>query len=83
MNSIGVVRMMHGARKIGAAAVTLNYCFAPEEAAFVVHNCDAAVVSADAEFRDLAAAIRPDARRCATGSSTTASRARGCWARRR
>ena len=40
-NSIGVIRLMHAARKIGATAVPLNYRFAPEEAAYVVDNCDA------------------------------------------
>ncbi len=33
MNSIGVIRMMHAARKLGATAVPLNYRFSSEEAA--------------------------------------------------
>ncbi len=60
MNSPGIVRMMHAARKIGATAVPLNYRLAPEEAAFVVDNCDAVLVYADAEFAELFAAIRSE-----------------------
>jgi fatty-acyl-CoA synthase/long-chain acyl-CoA synthetase len=40
-NSIGVVRVIHAARKIGATAVPLNYRLTDEEAAFVVDDCDA------------------------------------------
>ena len=32
MNSVGVVLMMHAARKLGATAVPLNYGLTPEEA---------------------------------------------------
>ena len=60
MNSIGVVRAIHAARKIGAAAVPLNYRLTPEEAAFVIDDCDAAVVYVDADFADLIARIRPE-----------------------
>jgi acyl-CoA synthetase (AMP-forming)/AMP-acid ligase II len=60
MNSLGVVRMMHAARKAGATAVPLNYRLAPEEAAYVVDNCDAVLIYADAEFADLFAKIRAD-----------------------
>jgi fatty-acyl-CoA synthase/long-chain acyl-CoA synthetase len=59
-NSLGVVRMMHAARKLGAVAVPLNYRLAPEEAAYVVDNCDAVAVYADAEYADLFAKIRGD-----------------------
>lgn len=58
-NSIGVVTMMHAARKIGATAVPLNYRLSPEEAAYVVENCDARLVYADAEFAELFEQIRP------------------------
>jgi len=58
LNSIGVVQIMHAARKLGATAVPLNYRFTAEEATFVVDNCDAVVVYADADFLDLAAGIR-------------------------
>jgi fatty-acyl-CoA synthase/long-chain acyl-CoA synthetase len=61
MNSIGVVRMLHAARRIGATAVPLNYRLTPEEAGFVVDDCDAETLYVDAEFAGLAAAIRPRA----------------------
>jgi len=59
MNSIGIVSIMHAARKIGATAVPLNYRLTPEEAAYVVDHCDAAVVWVDAEFALLVEKIRP------------------------
>ena len=59
MNSIGVIRIIHAARKVGATAVPLNYRFSPDEAAYVVDHCDAVLVVVDAEFADLMAAIRP------------------------
>jgi fatty-acyl-CoA synthase/long-chain acyl-CoA synthetase len=59
MNSIGVVRVMNAARKLGAAAVPLNYRLSPEEAAYVVDDCDARLVYADAEFAGLLEDIRP------------------------
>ena len=59
MNSIGVVRMLHAARRIGATAVPLNYRLTPEEAAFVVDDCDAETLYVDADFAGLAAQIRP------------------------
>jgi fatty-acyl-CoA synthase/long-chain acyl-CoA synthetase len=52
-NSIGVVCLVHAARKIGATAVPLNYRFSPEEAAYVVDHCDAGVVYVDADFAPL------------------------------
>ncbi len=59
MNSIGIVSIMHAARKIRATAVPLNYRLTPEEAAYVVDHCDAAVVWVDAEFAPLIGKIRP------------------------
>jgi len=58
MNSIGVVCLVHAARKIGATAVPLNYRLTPEEAAYVVDHCDAATLWMDAEFIPLAQKIR-------------------------
>jgi acyl-CoA synthetase (AMP-forming)/AMP-acid ligase II len=57
-NSLGVVRMMHAARKIGAVAVPLNYRLSPEEAAYVIDNCDAGLVYVDAEYAGLVQKIR-------------------------
>ena len=59
-NSIGIVRVMHAARKIGATAVPLNYRLTPEEAAFVIDDCDALAVYVDAAFADLIAQVRPE-----------------------
>ena len=59
-NSLDLVRMVNAARKAGATAVPLNYRLAPEEAAYVVENCDATVVYADAEYVDLFERIRSD-----------------------
>jgi fatty-acyl-CoA synthase/long-chain acyl-CoA synthetase len=58
MNSIGVVTLVHAARKIGATAVPLNYRLTPEEAAYVVDHCDAVALWLDAEFIPLAQKIR-------------------------
>ncbi len=41
------------ARKVGAVSVPLNYRLTPEEAAYVVHNCDAKIAFVDAEFAPL------------------------------
>ncbi len=57
-NSLGVVRVIHATRKIGATAVPLNYRLAPEEMAYVTDNCDAVVIYADAEYADAFAKIR-------------------------
>ena len=59
MNSIGVVRLLHAARRLGLGSVPLNYRLTPEEASFVVDDCDAVAVYADAEFVELLRAIRP------------------------
>ena len=58
-NSPAVVRMGHAARKIAATSVPLNYRLSPEEMIYVVDNCDAVLVYADAEFRDVFTKIRP------------------------
>jgi acyl-CoA synthetase (AMP-forming)/AMP-acid ligase II len=59
MNSPGVVRMMHAARRIGVTSVPLNYRLTAEEAAYIVDDCDAAAVYADAEFAEHFARVRP------------------------
>jgi fatty-acyl-CoA synthase/long-chain acyl-CoA synthetase len=48
-NSIEVVAINHAARKVGAVCVPMNYRLAPEEAQYVVDNCDAVVVLYDVE----------------------------------
>src|SRR5690606_23582718 len=63
MNSPGVVRMMHAARKAGVTSVPLNYRLTPEEAAYIVADCGAAAVYADAEFAAHFAKVRPEAPR--------------------
>jgi len=60
MNSIGVVRMMHAARKVGAVAVPLNYRLAPEEATYIVSNSDAVLVYADVDYAPMFRQIRSD-----------------------
>ena len=59
-NSIGVVRIVNAARKIGATAVPLNYRMSDEEAAFVTDHSDAVLVYVDAEFAPMFARIRPE-----------------------
>jgi len=59
MNSPGVVRMMHAARKAGVTSVPLNYRLTPEEAAYIVDDSDAVAVYADAEFAAHFAQVRP------------------------
>ncbi len=59
-NSPDVVTMIHAARKIAATAVPLNYRFSPEEAAYVVDNCDAVFAWVDGEHAGLFEAIAPD-----------------------
>jgi acyl-CoA synthetase (AMP-forming)/AMP-acid ligase II len=63
LNSPGVIRVVHAARKLGATAVPLNYRLSAEEAAYVVDNCDAELAYIDADFIDLFAALRGDAPR--------------------
>ena len=50
--------MTHAARKLGATAVPLNYRLTPDEAAYVVDNCDAVFVWVDADHAELFAEIR-------------------------
>jgi len=50
LNSPGVVRIIHAARKVGATAVPLNYRLSAEEAAYVADNCDAELAYIDADF---------------------------------
>jgi fatty-acyl-CoA synthase/long-chain acyl-CoA synthetase len=57
-NSPGVVRAIHGCRKIGAVAVPLNYRLTPEEAQYVVDDSDAVLALVDAEHAGTFAAIR-------------------------
>jgi acyl-CoA synthetase (AMP-forming)/AMP-acid ligase II len=57
-NSPGVVLMTHAARKVAATAVPLNYRFTPDEAAYVVDNCDAVFAWVDAEQAGLFVEIR-------------------------
>lgn len=59
MNSPGVVRMMHAARKAGVTSVPLNYRLTAEEAAYIIDDCDAVAVYADADFAPLFAQVRP------------------------
>lgn len=59
MNSAGVLRMMHAARKAGVTSVPLNYRLTPEEAAYIVDDCGAAAVYADAEYAEHFARVRP------------------------
>jgi acyl-CoA synthetase (AMP-forming)/AMP-acid ligase II len=49
MNSAEVVAINHACRKVGAVCVPMNYRLAPEEAAYVIDNCDAVVVCFDLE----------------------------------
>ncbi len=59
-NSPWPIACGHAARKAGAVSVPLNYRLTPEEAAYVVHNCDAKVAFVDAEFAPLFARIRAE-----------------------
>ncbi|HYB12872.1 MAG TPA: AMP-binding protein [Myxococcota bacterium] len=58
-NSLALVRAIHAARKAGVIAVPLNYRLTPEEAAYVVDNCDAVAVYTDAEYAELFEKILP------------------------
>jgi fatty-acyl-CoA synthase/long-chain acyl-CoA synthetase len=48
-NGLEVVAINHAARKVGAVCVPMNYRLAPEEAQYVIDNCDAVVVLYDVE----------------------------------
>ncbi|MHB1487312.1 MAG: AMP-binding protein, partial [Acidimicrobiales bacterium] len=57
-NSPEVVTAMHAARKLGVTSVPLNYRLSPDEAAYVIDNCDAIVVYVDSEYAPLISEIR-------------------------
>jgi len=57
-NSAALLGVVHGLRKLGAVGVPLNYRLTPEEAAYVIDNCDAKVVYVDAEYEALITQIR-------------------------
>jgi fatty-acyl-CoA synthase/long-chain acyl-CoA synthetase len=59
-NSIGLVAMMHAARKLGVTAVPLNYRLSDDEAAYVVDHSDADVAWVDAEFAAMFTRIRAE-----------------------
>ncbi len=48
-NSAEVVAVNHAARKVGAVCVPMNYRLAPEEAQYVIDDCDAVVALFDIE----------------------------------
>jgi fatty-acyl-CoA synthase/long-chain acyl-CoA synthetase len=58
-NSLALVLAIHAARKAGVIAVPLNYRLTPEEAAYVVDNCDAVGIYTDAEYAGLFEKILP------------------------
>jgi fatty-acyl-CoA synthase/long-chain acyl-CoA synthetase len=57
-NSAGLLLATHALRKVGAVGVPLNYRLSPDEAAYVVGNCDAGAVYVDAEYAGLISQIR-------------------------
>jgi fatty-acyl-CoA synthase/long-chain acyl-CoA synthetase len=57
-NSVGVVRLVSAARKLGITAVPLNYRLADDEAAYVVDHCDATIAYVDAESAPMFERIR-------------------------
>src|SRR3546814_3199851 len=59
-NSWEVVAVNHAARKVGAVCVPMNYRLAPDEAAYVIDNCDAVVVLFDIEQTDQLESIRAE-----------------------
>ena len=82
-NSAEVVAINHAARKVGAVCVPMNYRLAPDEAQYVIDNCDAVVILFDIEQAEQ---LEPDPRRSASGcgsGSCSGSRAqrRPAWAR--
>jgi fatty-acyl-CoA synthase/long-chain acyl-CoA synthetase len=58
-NSAEVVAVNHAARKVGAVCVPMNYRLAPDEARYVIDNCDAVVVLFDIERVMQLEPIRP------------------------
>ena len=57
-NSAALLAGSNAIRKVGAVGVPLNYRLTPDEAAYVVDNCDASVVYVDAEYAGLIESIR-------------------------
>jgi acyl-CoA synthetase (AMP-forming)/AMP-acid ligase II len=62
-NSLEVVAVNHAARKVGAVCVPMNYRLAPDEAQYVIDNCDAAIVLFDVEQTGQLAPIRANCER--------------------
>ncbi|HUR78117.1 MAG TPA: AMP-binding protein [Acidimicrobiales bacterium] len=62
-NSLEVVAINHAARKVGAVCVPMNYRLAPDEAQYVIDNCDAAVVLFDVEQADQLESIHANCER--------------------
>ena len=60
-NSASALLVASAIRKVGGVGVPLNYRLTPEEAAYVIDNCDADVVVVDAEYADLIEQARQDA----------------------
>jgi len=57
-NSVGVVALVHAARKLGATAVPVNYRLSDDEAAYVTDHSDSTVVYVDAEHAPMFARVR-------------------------
>jgi acyl-CoA synthetase (AMP-forming)/AMP-acid ligase II len=57
-NSAALLAGSHAIRKVGAVGVPLNYRLTPEEAAYVIDNCDARVVYVAADYAPLIAQVR-------------------------
>jgi acyl-CoA synthetase (AMP-forming)/AMP-acid ligase II len=57
-NSRHVAAFVNGARKAGTVSVPLNYRLTPEEALYVIDNCDASIAYVDAEHAPMFAALR-------------------------
>jgi acyl-CoA synthetase (AMP-forming)/AMP-acid ligase II len=62
-NSAEAVAINHAARKVGAVCVPMNYRLAPDEAAYVIDNCDAVVILFDVEQVSQLEGIRADCTR--------------------
>ena len=58
-NSAGLLLVANAIQKVGGVGVPLNYRLTPEEAAYVIDNCDAEVVVVDAEYASLIEQARP------------------------
>ncbi|GAC1318020.1 MAG: acyl-CoA synthetase [Acidimicrobiales bacterium] len=65
-NSATVVALIHGCRMAGVTAVPLNYRLTPDEAGYVLDNCDASVAWVDAEYAPLITTARAAAPRLGT-----------------